>query len=199
VFATAWQSQEIVGEPFNTMSVVVRTKGDPALLAPALQKVIADIDPTLPVSKLRTMDDTLWEAVARPRFLMFLLTAFAAMALLLAAVGIYGVMAHTVAQRTHEIGLRVALGARPSQVRAMVLRQAATLVAAGIAIGLVAATALSATLGASLGGLFYGEQLAQPLLLAAVAVAVAAAALLATWIPVRRATKVEPTVALRSE
>jgi ABC-type antimicrobial peptide transport system permease subunit len=127
------------------------------------------------------------------------LTSFAVIALLLAAVGIYGVMAHTVAQRTHEIGLRVALGARPGQVRAMVLRQAATVVGAGVVIGLVVAIALAEALGASLRGLFYGEHLAQPGLLAAVAVAVVATALVATWIPVRRATQVQPTVALRSE
>jgi putative ABC transport system permease protein len=117
----------------------------------------------------------------------------------LAAVGIYGVMAHTVAQRTHEIGLRVALGARPAQVRAMVLRQAATLVAAGVGLGLAAAVVLSELLGASLSGMFYGEHLAQPVLLAGVAIAVTATALLATWIPARRATQVQPTVALRSE
>jgi putative ABC transport system permease protein len=130
---------------------------------------------------------------------MFLLTSFAAIALVLAAVGIYGVMAHTVAQRTHEIGLRVALGARPAQVRAMVVRQAATLVASGVGLGLAAAVALSEALGASLSRVFYGEQLAQPVLLAGVAVAVTATAMLATWIPARRATQVQPTVALRSE
>jgi ABC-type antimicrobial peptide transport system permease subunit len=130
---------------------------------------------------------------------MFLLTSFAGIALVLAAVGIYGVMAHTVAQRTHEIGLRVALGARPGQVRAMVLRQAATLVAAGVGIGLVVAISLAEVLGASLRGLFYGEHVAQPGLLAGVAAAVIATAMLATWIPARRATLVQPTVALRSE
>jgi putative ABC transport system permease protein len=108
-------------------------------------------------------------------------------------------MAHTVAQRTHEIGLRVALGARPAQVRAMVIRQAATLTAAGVGLGLAVAVALSELLGAGLSGLFYGEQLAQPVLLTGVAIAVAATAMLATWIPVRRATQVQPTVALRSE
>jgi ABC-type antimicrobial peptide transport system permease subunit len=128
-----------------------------------------------------------------------LLTCFAGVALLLAAVGIYGVMAHTVAQRTHEIGLRVALGAQPRQVRAMVLRQAATLVAAGVAIGLAAAIGLQELLDVSLTNLFYGERLSQPVLLVGVALAVTFTALLATWIPARRATKVEPTVALRSE
>jgi putative ABC transport system permease protein len=181
------------------MYAVLRTTEDPAALIPAVHRMVAELDPTLPLFDVHTMDDVLWEAVARPRFLMFLLTAFAGIALLLAAVGIYGVMAHTVAQRTHEIGLRVALGARPAQVRAMVLRQAATVVAAGVAIGLAAAVALSVALGGSLRGLFYGEPLAQPVLLAAVALAVIATALLATWIPVRRATEVQPTVALRSE
>jgi len=120
-------------------------------------------------------------------------------ALLLARVGICGVMAHTVAQRTHEIGRRVALGAQPAQVRAMVLRQAATLVAAGVAIGLAAAVCLQLALDASLTHVFYGERLSQPVLLAAVAVTVALTALLATWIPARRATRVQPTIALRSE
>lgn len=186
-------------QPVTPMYTLLRTSGDPAQVLPAAQRAVAELDPQLPLFSARTMDDVLWEAVARPRFLTFLLSAFAAIALLLAAVGIYGVMAHTVAQRTHEIGLRVALGAQPRQVRAMVLRQASTLVAAGIAVGLLAAVTLEQVLTSSLHGLFYGAQLSQPVLLAAVAIAVAATALLATWIPVRRATRVEPTVALRSE
>jgi putative ABC transport system permease protein len=153
----------------------------------------------VPLFQVRTMDDVMWEAVARPRFLTFLLSCFAALALLLATVGIYGVMAHTVAQRTHEIGLRVALGAQPKQVRAMVLRQAGFLVATGVAAGLGVAVLLEVALGNALAKLFYGEHLSQPMLLGAVAIAVTAAALLATWIPVRRATRVQPTVALRSE
>jgi putative ABC transport system permease protein len=182
-----------------SLYVVLRTPGDPAALIPAVQRAVAQLDPTLPVSQMRTMDDLLWDAVARPRFLTFLLTSFAGLALLLAAVGIYGVMAHTVTQRTHEIGLRVALGARPSQVRSMVLRQAARLVVIGVVVGLTVAVVLSMTLGASLGRLFYGEPLVQPLLLGGVALAVAVTALVATWIPARRATQVQPTIALRSE
>jgi ABC-type antimicrobial peptide transport system permease subunit len=108
-------------------------------------------------------------------------------------------MAHTVAQRTHEIGLRVALGAQPAQVRAMVLRQAASLVAVGIAVGLTVAVVMSAALGGPLRELLYGDELAQPLVLIVVAVVVAATALIATWLPARRATLVEPTVALRAE
>jgi putative ABC transport system permease protein len=199
VIFTAWQSEALAGFAPNTMNVVLRTKGDPMDLAPALQKAVASLDPTLPVSKLRSMDDVLWEAVARPRFLMFLLTAFAGMALLLAAIGIYGVMAHTVEQRTHEIGVRLALGAQPGQVRRMVLRQAAILAAIGVGIGIVGAVALQAGLGPSLRGVLYGEALGQPLMLAGVGAVVMIAALVATWIPARRATRVEPMVALRAE
>jgi putative ABC transport system permease protein len=182
-----------------TMTAVVRTDGDPADLTSAIHMLVNELDPTLPVANMRTMTDTMWEAVARPRFLAFLLTCFAGIALLLAAVGIYGVMAHTVAQRTQEIGLRVALGAQPKQVRALVLRQAGVLVAAGVAIGLSTAVALQLVLDKSLRNLFYGAELSQPVLLGGVAIAVTATALLATWIPARRATKIEPTVALRSE
>ena len=196
---TQYATIDVPAESRTTMYTLLRTSGDPASLIPAVQRAVSELDPTLPLFQVRTMDDVMWEAIARPRFLTFLLTAFAALALLLAAVGIYGVMAHTVAQRTHEIGLRVALGAQPRQVRAMVLRQASTLVAAGIAIGLGVAIALEQVLTTSLHGLFYGANISQPVLLVAVAVAVAATALLATWIPARRATRVEPTVALRSE
>jgi predicted permease len=197
--AAQWQTLSKPPESRITHYTVLRTDGDPGPLIPAIQRAVAELDPTLPISKMRTMDDVLWEAVARPRFLTFLLTAFAGLALLLAAVGIYGVMAHTVAQRTHEIGLRVALGAQPRQVRAMVLRQAGTLVAAGVAVGLGVAITLELMIGNKLRGLFYGDDLSQPLLLGGVAIAVTVTAMLATWIPVRRATKVEPTVALRSE
>jgi putative ABC transport system permease protein len=184
----------------NIQYVMLRTTGaDPRDLLPAVHQAVAAIDPSIPLFQIDTMDDVMWEAVARPRFLAFLLSAFAGIALLLAAVGIYGVMAHTVAQRTHEIGLRVALGAKPAQVRAMVLRQAGTLVAAGIAIGLAITLGLEFATAQSLHGMLYGASLAQPLLLAGVMIGVGGTALLATLIPVRRATRVEPTVALRME
>ena len=196
-----WQYVYVWNRPhaIGPLYAVLRTDGDPAAALPAVQRAVGELDPTLPLFKLRTMDEVVWEAVARPRFLMFLLSAFAGIALVLAAVGIYGVMAHTVAQRTHEIGLRVALGARPAQVRAMVLRQATALVALGVASGLAAVVLLSIGLGATLSTLFNGDDLIQPGLLVAVVVAVVVAALLATWIPLRRATRVQPTVALRAE
>jgi putative ABC transport system permease protein len=201
VFVPIWQyaQLDLPKRSLHTSRVFVRTEGDPKDTIPSIHRLVSELDPSLPLFEVRTMDDLMWEAVARPRFLTFLLTAFAAIALLLAAVGIYGVMAHTVAQRTHEIGLRVALGAQPHQVRSMVLRQAGVLVAGGVAIGLGVAIALEQLLTRSLHGLFFGAELSQPLLLGGVAVAVSIAALVATWIPVRRATRVEPTVALRSE
>jgi putative ABC transport system permease protein len=194
-----WVTNSNDGKSNNGMNVFIRTEGDPRALLPSVQRVMKEIDPTIPLFQVRTMDDVMWEAVARPRFLTFLLSCFAGLALLLAAVGIYGVMAHTVAQRTHEIALRVALGAVPAQVRTMVLRQAGVLVAGGIAVGLAVAIVLQLLLDASLANLFYGERLSQPVLLLVVSAAVALTALLATWIPVRRATKIEPMVALRSE
>jgi len=196
------QYQDMIpGEPLAPFAqyAVIRAKGDPKDLIPAAHRLVGDLDPAAPLFDVRTMDHLLWEAVARPRFLTFLLTSFAFVALLLAAVGIYGVMAHMVALRTHEIGLRVALGAQPAQVRSLVLRQAGVLVAAGVGVGLLGAIVLQAILDASLRSLLYGGQLSQPILLGGVALAVGATALLATWIPARRATKVEPTVALRSE
>lgn len=201
VYLPMWQLTRLPTPPesMTAMWIALRTQGDPDTVGPAASRVVADLDPTLPITKMRSMDDVMWEAVARPRFLTFLLTAFAGIALLLAAVGVYGVMAHTVAQRTHEIALRVALGALPAQVRAMVLRQAAGLVALGIAAGLAAAIGLQLVLDASLTNLLYGERLSQPLLLAGVAAAVAVTAFVATWIPVRRATRIQPMVALRSE
>ncbi len=201
VYLPMWQVTMLSRPPdsLTSMWIAVRTEGAPEALGPVVSRAIAELDPTLPISKLRSMDDVMWEAVARPRFLTFLLASFAGIALLLAAIGIYGVMAHIVAQRTHEIGLRVALGAQPAQVRAMVLRQVGALAAVGIAAGLGTAVGLQLVLDASLADLFYGERLSQPLLLAGVAVAVGLTALLATWIPVRRATRIEPMVALRSE
>jgi len=184
----------------NIQMVLLRTQSaDARDLLPAVHQALAALDPALPLFKIDTMDSVMWEAVARPRFLAFLLSAFAAIALLLAAVGIYGVMAHTVAQRTHEIGLRVALGAKPAQVRAMVIRQAATLVAGGVVIGLGIALGLEAVTAQALHGLLYGAELAQPILLLGVIVGIVGTALVATWLPVRRATRVEPTVALRME
>lgn len=199
VFFTTWQAPAIDGSAPRTMTVVLRTAGDPGLLGATVQRAIAELDPSLPVSRMRTMDHLLWEAVARPRFLTFLLGAFAALALILAAIGIYGVMAYTVAQRTHEIGIRTALAASRRQVGVMILRQAGAVVVVGMVAGLAAAFAIELALDRALASALYGERLGDPILFVAVAAVVAAIAGVATWIPVRRAMRVHPTVALRSE
>jgi len=136
-----WQWAQLFEPPRadRSLLVVARTAGDPRALIPAVERAVAELDPSLPIIDLRAMEDLIWLESARMRIVAQFLSAFAGLALALALVGIYGVIAHSVAQRTPEIGLRVALGARPAQVRAMVLRQAATLVAAGLAIGLGAA------------------------------------------------------------
>jgi putative ABC transport system permease protein len=194
----SWRTPDKPRSP-GIMFLAIKTVGDPNKVLPGVQAKIAEIDPTLPLFQVRTLDNILWEAVARPRFLAVILTCFAALALLLAAVGIYGVMSHTVQQRTHEIGLRVALGAQPKQVALMVLKQAGKLVLLGVVVGIGLSIGLEYALGKPLHALFYGERLAEPVLLALVGLGVTASAILATWIPVRRATRVEPTVALRSE
>ena len=203
VYFTLWQAPHIAGDdkfPWRTMNVVIRTHADPATMVPAAQRVLADLDPTLSMFKTRTMDDIMWEAVARPRFLTLLLTAFAVLALLLAGVGIYGVMAHTVAQRTHEIGVRVALGAQPVQVRRMVLRQGGILAVIGVVIGAVIAVGVQLLLSNKLRAVVYGsEGSTLPLVVGGVVAVVLLAAFIATWVPARRATLVEPTVALRAE
>jgi putative ABC transport system permease protein len=196
-----WQYAGLFELPqsYPNLVVVLRTTGDPAALLPAAQRAVAALDPTLPLIEPMTLEAWIWLINARTRILAQFLSVFAGLALALAAVGIYGVMAHSVAQRTAEIGLRVALGAPPAQVRAMVLRQAAALVAGGLALGLGAAVAIDRALGAGVQDLFYGERLAEPATCAAVALAIAATALIASWIPARRATRIEPTVALRNE
>jgi putative ABC transport system permease protein len=200
VFIPLYQMQDIAQDkPWPTMRLLARTDGDPEALIPPISRIIGELDPSLPLSKIRTLDEAVWHAIAKPRFLTFLLGSFATLALLLAGIGIYGVMAYTIAQRTHEIGIRVALGAEPRQVRAMVLRQAAVLGVIGVALGLLGAIAVEMALETTLASATYGEELRDPLLFGAVVVAVLGTALLATWLPALRATRVEPTVALRAE
>jgi putative ABC transport system permease protein len=196
-----WQAASLLDPPrsYSNLIVAIRTAGDPAALLPAVERAVAALDPTLPLIEPMTMEAGIWLVNARARILAQFLSVFAGLALALAAVGIYGVMANSVAQRTAEIGLRVALGAPPAQVRAMVLRQAAALAATGLALGLGAAIAIDRALGAGVQDLFYGERFADPGVCAAVALAIAATALVASWIPARRATRIEPTVALRNE
>jgi putative ABC transport system permease protein len=196
VYMTARQLQELkVGVPRNLNLVVRVERGDPLALVPAVREIVRAMDASVPLAKVRSMREVFGDAVARPRFLAALLGAFAALALVLAAVGIYGVLTYSVAQRTGEIGIRMALGARRAQVLGMVVRQGMGLVLAGIGIGIAMALAL----GRLLEGLLFGVSAQDPVTFALVPAILGAVALLACAVPARRATKVDPIVALRYE
>jgi putative ABC transport system permease protein len=177
------------------MTVVVRTTSTPVALANALRAEVRALDKDLPVSRLRTMETVRGDSIAQPRFRALLIVLFGAVALILATIGIYGVMAHSVARRTHEIGVRMALGAQTTDVLKLVLRQGVRLSVTGLLLGLGGAFALTRLVS----GLLYGVSATDPLTFAIVPVLLFAVALLACWIPARRASKVDPMVALRYE
>jgi putative ABC transport system permease protein len=177
------------------LSSVVRTSVDPMSFEPAVRKLVASMDPDIPVTDVRTMPDLISMRLAQPRFATVLFGAFSVLSLVLTVVGLYGVIAYSVSQRTREIGLRFALGARRGAVLGMVLRTAATLLGAGIAIGLSAALVF----GPILAMMLYGTGPRDPVVLAAVTVVMALAGLLAAYIPAARAASVDPMRALRTE
>ncbi|HET9741865.1 MAG TPA: ABC transporter permease [Terriglobales bacterium] len=176
-------------------TLIVRTAGDPEALAPALKNVIHSLDPESPLHNIRTMDDCLGFDLGRARFQTVLLGIFAAIALLLTAIGLYGVVAYSVAQRTHEIGVRMALGASRSHVLAMVLNRGAQLTLAGVTIGVVGALALARVLQA----LLYETAPHDPATYLLVCLTLALVALAASYLPALRASRVDPMVALRQE
>lgn len=181
--------------PYNTMSLAIRTEQEPLTLALAVEQEIRAIDPDQPVYQVRSMQQLKSEWVSR-RFLALLLVAlFAGVALVLAAVGIYGVMAHTVTLRVHEIGIRMTLGASHTEVLRMILAQGAGLTGVGLCIGVFAAIALTRLMKS----LLYGTSATDPLTFLGVVFVLASIALLACYIPARRATRVDPLVALRYE
>jgi putative ABC transport system permease protein len=176
-------------------SYVVRTAGEPRAAVSAVRRAVMDFDPLMPITGLTPMDELLASTIADRRFNMFLLGAFAAVALSLAAVGIYGLIAYSVAQRTRELGIRIALGAAPRDVLLLVIRQGATLAVAGIAAGSLGAIAATRWMRSML---FQVDPL-DPLTFAAVGVVLAAVAIGATWVPAVRAARVSPVTAMRSE
>lgn len=177
------------------MSFVIRASNDPALLASAVRAEVAALDKEQPISNLKTMDQVISEVMVQPQFNTLMLGIFSGIAMLLALAGIYGVMAYSVAQRTHEIGIRIALGAKPRDVLKMIVMQGARLTVAGIIIG--AAGALLAT--RALASLLFGVSPTDPLTFTGITLLLAAVSLLASYIPALRATKVDPMVALRQD
>lgn len=181
--------------PESEVSVVLRTGVPPASIIPAAREAIRSLDPDQPVAEVLTLDELLSQNVALPRFRTVLLGVFAALALLLAAIGLYGVLSYSVTQRTQEIGIRMALGAQRGQIYSSVISGGMALVVAGIAIGVVAAMLLTQFIKAFL----FGIQPRDPSTIIGVSLVFAVIALLACWLPARRASKVDPLIALRYE
>ena len=182
--------------PFNIHWLVVRTElPDPASLTAPIRRELAALDPNLPLTNVRVFDEYMARSLARPRFNALLLSIFAGIALLLTAIGIYGVMAYSVSQRTNEIGIRIALGAAQSSIFRLVVGQAMMLVAISLVIGLAGAFAATRLLSTML----YDIAAWDPLTFGGIVVLISLVAFLAAWLPARRATKVNPIIALRAE
>jgi len=181
--------------PIPNGSILVRVTGDPVAFAPTLRRIVREIDEAVPLYAMEPLTETLSQTTAQRRFTMLVLGVFAGVALLLAMVGVHGVLSYTVAQRTREIGIRMALGADRQSVRGLVMGQGARLVTAGLVLGVVGAVAGARLLSA----LLFGVRPNDPATFGAVAFGLGAVALLASWLPARRAMRVDPIVALREE
>jgi len=181
--------------PVRNVYYVIRAQGDPTQLAQSVQQKVSQADPKTAVVFVKTMEQLIGETLWQRRLWGVMFAVFAGLALVLAAVGIYGVLAYSVAQRTREIGVRMALGAQAGEVLRMVLAQGLKLALGGVAIGLIAALGLSRLIG----GLLHGVKASDPLTYVGVALLLIAVALVACWLPARRAAKVDPMIALRTE
>jgi predicted permease len=189
----------VVGEwerfPLSQMVIVIRTAGDPLTVLPAVRRIVREADSTVPLSNARTMEVIVSEAMASTSFTMTLLGIAATVALLLGAIGLFGVISYVVSQRTREIGVRVALGARGEDVQRMIVRQGVGVLIGGVVLGLGGAFALTRLMGAIL----YEVSATDPWTFAGAPVLLVLVSLLASWLPARRATKVDPVEALRAE
>ena len=181
--------------PQNGLVVLLRTSLSPKSLEKPVRDIVASLDPAQPAFEFKTMQERVEETWATPRLMSFLLTCFAVLALTLAVIGLYGVMAFNGLRRMREIGVRLALGAMPSQIRTMMLKQGMRLLGAGLVLGFVGAIALSRLIRS----LLFGVSANDPLIYASVTLVLAAAALFACWIPARRASRVNPMITLRAE
>jgi putative ABC transport system permease protein len=182
--------------PMSNVSIVARTSiTNPATITSAVRSELAAVDRNIPLVRVRVFEEYLARALARPRFNAMLLSIFAGTALLLTAIGIYGVMAYSVSQRTSEIGIRIALGAGKRSIFRLVVGQAMTIVAISLAIGLIGAFGATRLLNS----LLFGVGASDPVTFAAIVLLVSAVAFLAAWLPARRAMRVDPIIALRAE
>ena len=178
------------------MSIVVRTSvSNPNAITNSLRKELAAMDATIPLTNVRVFEEYISRSLARPRFNTLLLSIFAGTALLLTAIGIYGVLAYSVAQRTSEIGIRIALGAGKSSIFRLIVGQAMTLVGISLVLGLAGAFAATRLLNS----LLFGVGASDPGTFVGIVLLVSAVAFIAAWLPARRATRVDPIIALRAE
>jgi len=180
---------------YGGMTLTIRAAGDPASVVSSIGQIVRELDPNLAVADVQTLDEVVAQSVAQRRLTMLLLSIFAGAALLLAAVGIYGVIAYSVSQRTQEIGIRLALGAQRADVLGMVVRQAAMLALAGVVLGALGAVVLTRFMR----DLLFEVKPFDPVTFAGVAAGLTTVALVAAFVPGRRAARVDPVVALRAE
>ena len=177
------------------MTLAIRTTSDPSAITSTLRREVLGLDKDLPISNVKTMEDVVAASIGSRRLSMLLLSVFAGVALLLAAIGIYGVMAYTVTQRTQDIGIRMALGAQAGDVLRMVVGQGMTLALIGIGVGLAGAWGLTRVIA----NLLFGVEATDPITFAAISLLLAFVALLACYLPARRAARVNPIEALRAD
>jgi len=184
---------EILGGMYRNLSIVLKTNGNSASLAASLRAAVAEVDRDQPLVRVRTMEEAMSESVAQPRLRTTLLALFSAVALVLSLIGVYGVMAYAVSERTHELGVRIALGATPGDIRSLVVSEGTRLAGIGIAIGIVGALVASRALGA----LLFGVSATDPATFGLAALVLAAAGVAAAYIPARRASRIDPVSLLR--
>lgn len=184
-----------IPSPMRTMNFVVRTSGDPAAITSSVRNELRAIDSNMPAYKVQTMEQVIADSVSKTRFTMQLLAVFAGLALILAAGGVYSVMAYSVAQRTHEIGIRTALGAQSADIFKLVMRQGFILAIIGVVLGAIAGLALTRVMS----NLLFSVSTTDPKIFVGVGLLLILVALLACYLPARRATKVKPVIALRNE
>jgi putative ABC transport system permease protein len=181
--------------PMSNMNVILHTTRDPQAVVADARAAIKQLDPSLAIDQIKTLDAVLAESVAEPRFYMVLLTAFAIVAIALSAIGIYGVIAYLVGQRARELGIRIALGATPTRVVRMVVREGVAMVAVGIGVGIAGALALTRLMGT----LLFTIKPTDPVTYVTVAMLLASVALIASFVPALRAANVDPALAMRAD